>query len=132
MNRIILASGSPRRRELLEQMGIKFRVVTAEVEEEPPADWARLVFGGEYVTDDTSPIGLSPSSSNCKQFWLSSLCRKRMVLDSNSQRCCVYVTRHGSCDSGRSDPYCRQLVSPGRRSWRPELARFSTACRHWC
>ena len=34
MNRIILASGSPRRRELLEQMGIKFRVLTAEVEEE--------------------------------------------------------------------------------------------------
>ena len=32
--RIILASGSPRRRELLEQMGVKFRVLTAEVEEE--------------------------------------------------------------------------------------------------
>ena len=34
MRRIILASGSPRRRELLEQMGVKFRVHTAEVEEE--------------------------------------------------------------------------------------------------
>ena len=34
MRRIILASGSPRRRELLEQMGVKFRVLTAEVEEE--------------------------------------------------------------------------------------------------
>ena len=34
MRRIILASGSPRRRELLEQMDIKFRVLTAEVEEE--------------------------------------------------------------------------------------------------
>ena len=32
--RIILASGSPRRRELLEQMGVKFRVLTAELEEE--------------------------------------------------------------------------------------------------
>ena len=32
--RIILASGSPRRRELLEQMGVKFRVLPAEVEEE--------------------------------------------------------------------------------------------------
>ena len=32
--RIILASGSPRRRELLEQMGVKFRVLSAEVEEE--------------------------------------------------------------------------------------------------
>ena len=32
--RIILASGSPRRRGLLEQMGVKFRVLTAEVEEE--------------------------------------------------------------------------------------------------
>jgi hypothetical protein len=38
----------------------------AEVEEEPPADCARLVFGGEYVTVGASPIGLSPSSSNCK------------------------------------------------------------------
>jgi len=34
VRRIILASGSPRRRELLEQMGVKFRVLTAEVEEE--------------------------------------------------------------------------------------------------
>ena len=34
MRRIILASGSPRRRELLEQMDVKFRVLTAEVEEE--------------------------------------------------------------------------------------------------
>ena len=34
MRRIILASGSPRRRELLEQMGVKFRVLTADVEEE--------------------------------------------------------------------------------------------------
>ena len=34
MRRIILASGSPRRRELLEQMDIKFRVLTTEVEEE--------------------------------------------------------------------------------------------------
>jgi septum formation protein len=34
VRRIILASGSPRRRELLEQMGVKFRVHTAEVEEE--------------------------------------------------------------------------------------------------
>ena len=34
MRRIILASGSPRRRELLEQMGVKFHVLTADVEEE--------------------------------------------------------------------------------------------------
>ena len=34
MRRIILASCSPRRRELLEQMDVKFRVLTAEVEEE--------------------------------------------------------------------------------------------------
>ena len=34
MRRIILASGSPRRRELLEQMDVKFRVLTAEVKEE--------------------------------------------------------------------------------------------------
>ena len=37
-----------------------------DVEEEPPADCARRVFGGEYVTVGASPIGLSPSSSNCK------------------------------------------------------------------
>ena len=34
MRRIILASGSPRRRELLEQMDVKFRVLAAELEEE--------------------------------------------------------------------------------------------------
>ncbi len=35
---IILASGSPRRRELLAQMGVKFEVVTADVEELMPAE----------------------------------------------------------------------------------------------
>lgn len=34
MRRIILASGSPRRQELLEQMGVRFRVQTADVVEE--------------------------------------------------------------------------------------------------
>ena len=33
MRRIILASGSPRRQELLKQMGVKFRVVVADVQE---------------------------------------------------------------------------------------------------
>ncbi len=35
---IILASGSPRRRELLTQMGVKFEVITADVEEHMPAE----------------------------------------------------------------------------------------------
>jgi septum formation protein len=35
---IILASGSPRRRELLAQLGVKFEVVTAEVEERMPPE----------------------------------------------------------------------------------------------
>ena len=33
MNKIILASGSPRRRELLEQIGIPFEVVTSNAAE---------------------------------------------------------------------------------------------------
>ena len=33
MNKIILASGSPRRRELLEQIGLKFEVVPSQAEE---------------------------------------------------------------------------------------------------
>ena len=35
MKSIILASGSPRRQELLRQVGVKFRVVTADVDESP-------------------------------------------------------------------------------------------------
>ena len=34
--KIILASGSPRRKELLEQIGVRFAVVTANVDETPP------------------------------------------------------------------------------------------------
>jgi septum formation protein len=36
--KIILASGSPRRRELLVQMGVNFEVITADVEEHMPAE----------------------------------------------------------------------------------------------
>jgi septum formation protein len=35
---IILASGSPRRRELLQQIGVDFRVVVADIEEKPLRD----------------------------------------------------------------------------------------------
>lgn len=34
--KIILASGSPRRKELLEQIGVRFEVITANVDETPP------------------------------------------------------------------------------------------------
>ena len=33
MKRIILASGSPRRRELLSQIGLEFTVITSEADE---------------------------------------------------------------------------------------------------
>ena len=35
---LVLASGSPRRREILEQIGVKFRVSVSDVEEKPTAD----------------------------------------------------------------------------------------------
>ena len=38
ISEIILASGSPRRRELLAKMGVKFEVVTTDVEEHMPAE----------------------------------------------------------------------------------------------
>lgn len=37
MTQLILASNSPRRRQLLQQMGLNFRVVTARVSEALPA-----------------------------------------------------------------------------------------------
>jgi len=36
---IILASGSPRRRELLSLMGLPFEVITSEADESTPPDW---------------------------------------------------------------------------------------------
>lgn len=42
---LVLASGSPRRREILEQIGVKFRVLVSDVEEKPiaqnPLDFPR-------------------------------------------------------------------------------------------
>lgn len=38
--RIILASGSPRRRELLSLLGLPFEVVTSDTDESTPPDWA--------------------------------------------------------------------------------------------
>ena len=35
---LVLASGSPRRREILEQIGVKFRVSVSDVEEKPTAE----------------------------------------------------------------------------------------------
>ena len=35
---LVLASGSPRRREILEQIGVKFRVSVSDVEEQPTAE----------------------------------------------------------------------------------------------
>ena len=43
--RLILASGSPRRRELLEKFGLRFEVIPARGEEEPPCGMAP----GAYV-----------------------------------------------------------------------------------
>ena len=37
-SKIVLASASPRRRELLQQIGIDFRIVVADIEEEPLPD----------------------------------------------------------------------------------------------
>jgi septum formation protein len=45
---IILASGSPRRRELLAKMGVKFEIVTADVEEHMPRE-----------TDDASKLAMN-------------------------------------------------------------------------
>lgn len=36
---IILASGSPRRRELLSLLGLPFEVITSEADESTPPDW---------------------------------------------------------------------------------------------
>jgi septum formation protein len=49
MSRIILASSSPRRRELLTQVGLDFEVIPSTVVEEgnplPPAQWAEYLAG---------------------------------------------------------------------------------------
>ena len=38
--RIILASASPRRKQLLEQMGLKFDVIISDIEEDSPQNLA--------------------------------------------------------------------------------------------
>jgi septum formation protein len=43
MSELVLASRSPQRRAILEQLGVEFRVVPAEVEEETSGDPRRLV-----------------------------------------------------------------------------------------
>ena len=61
---LVLASASPRRRELLERLGLVLEVVPAAVDETPlpdekPADYARRVAAAkcDAVADDGGPTG---------------------------------------------------------------------------
>jgi len=94
MNKIILASGSPRRRELLTELGIVFDVYTSDVEELHDASLplrelceynamlkaqdvaerykGQLVLGADtLVYKDNSPLGKPKSEEEAKQTLLS-------------------------------------------------------------
>lgn len=64
---IVLASSSPRRRQILERLGIKFRVVKPDVDErrepgEPPVDFVRRA-ALEKATDVARTIAIEQSES---------------------------------------------------------------------
>ena len=59
---LVLASGSPRRRELLEQIGVKFRVSVSDVEEKPTAE-NPLDFPRENASQKALAVSLKEPSA---------------------------------------------------------------------
>jgi len=60
-NRLVLASGSPRRRELLTQLGVPFEVIRPDVDETPrpgerPVDLVRRLAGAKASAVDRDPV----------------------------------------------------------------------------
>ena len=58
---IILASGSPRRRDLLEQLGLTFTVVAPDVDESPLAREAPIAYVSRVALDKVNTITLPAS-----------------------------------------------------------------------
>lgn len=53
---VVLASGSPRRRELLEQLGLEFEVVVPDVDESPLPDEDAIAYVGRVAIDKVNAI----------------------------------------------------------------------------
>lgn len=58
---IILASGSPRRRELLEQLGLRFTITAPDVDESPLPDEDPAAYVGRVALDKVNAVAINDS-----------------------------------------------------------------------
>lgn len=59
---LILASASPRRRELLGTLGLDFSIVVPDVDETPKVDESPMVFAERLATEKTAAVSSEPNS----------------------------------------------------------------------
>lgn len=59
MTRVVLASGSPRRRELLEQLGLTFTVVAPDVDESPHPGEDPIPYVGRVAVEKVNAVAAS-------------------------------------------------------------------------
>jgi septum formation protein len=62
MTRVLLASGSPRRRELLAQLGVEFEIVAPDVDETPLPGEAPVPYVGRLAIAKAAAVAVAPET----------------------------------------------------------------------